>query len=255
MAQNLPFHRAVRPAKNGSSMAGTSWPYMIDEDFANSPRNYVRAFLLIQQDLNRLFEFVEPSDLSATTYSFRIHELLMRTCIEVEANFKAILSENKCAGSRWNIKTFEKVNTSHHLASYELLLPVWDGPSQSFRPFGDWSSVGGKLAWYKAYNDSKHDRHKTFREANLWALVRAVGGLLVLLSSQFGSHDFSAGPDSLTLGSKDSDGFEFAIGSLFRIKYPNDWSPEELYDFDWRKISGGVNRFAKFEYDCLNLTP
>jgi hypothetical protein len=34
-------------------------------------------------------DYVEPADQNLNTYSFRIHELLMRACIEVEANCKA----------------------------------------------------------------------------------------------------------------------------------------------------------------------
>lgn len=54
----------------------------------------MRAFLLVQKDLQELFDYVEPADKKLCCYSYRIHELLMRTCIEVKANCKAILSEN-----------------------------------------------------------------------------------------------------------------------------------------------------------------
>jgi len=33
--------------------------------------------LLIQNDLQRIFEFIEPSDDNLDTHSFRIHELFM----------------------------------------------------------------------------------------------------------------------------------------------------------------------------------
>ena len=92
---NKPFHRNYRPVLKTGAQAGYSdWAYIIDREYCNNPEHYTRAFLIIQEDLKKLFEFVEPSDNNCSTYSFRIHELLMRTCIEVETNFKAILKEN-----------------------------------------------------------------------------------------------------------------------------------------------------------------
>jgi hypothetical protein len=79
---------------NGPNSGYSQWAYVVDRDYASSPEHYVRAFLLIQSDLQRLLEFIEPADLNLDTFSYRVHELFMRSCIEVEANFKAILKEN-----------------------------------------------------------------------------------------------------------------------------------------------------------------
>ena len=76
-------------------VVGLNSGYILDPDYAKSPEHYVRSFLLIQEDILRLFQFIEPSDINLQTYSFRIHELYMRICIEIEANFKAIFDENK----------------------------------------------------------------------------------------------------------------------------------------------------------------
>ena len=64
-----------------------------DHNYSDHPEHYTRAFAILQKDIIGLFEYIEPSDINLVTYSFRIHELLVRTCIEVEANFKAILRE------------------------------------------------------------------------------------------------------------------------------------------------------------------
>ena len=94
MSQPKPFHRNYRAFVQGPNSGYNQWAYIIDRDYAESPEHYVRAFLLLQKDLQTLFEYVEPSDQNLKTYSFRIHELFMRSCIELEANFKAILKEN-----------------------------------------------------------------------------------------------------------------------------------------------------------------
>ncbi len=80
--------------KPGRNSGYSRWAYIKDKDYANDPAQYIRAFSIIQTDLERLFEYVEPSPESLLSYSYRIHELIMRICIEIEANFKAILSEN-----------------------------------------------------------------------------------------------------------------------------------------------------------------
>ncbi|WP_319532462.1 hypothetical protein [uncultured Cohaesibacter sp.] len=250
-----PFHRIYRKVKSGHPNAGSSSiSYIQDPDYAQSPTHYVRAYNLIQNDLQKLFEYIEPSMQSREAYSFRIHELLMRTCIEIEANFKAILSENTFTpevgrfGPIFNMSVYKKVNHSHHLSDYEILLPEWNGDRRIWKPFEAWGN-GESIEWYQSYNASKHDRKEAFSEANLEVLINAVAGLLVLLSSQFETQDFSAGSVLLSVGGYDYHELEPAIGSMFRIKFPDTWAEDELYDFDWRDLKDQENRFQKFNYD------
>ena len=80
----------------------------------------------MQNDLVRLFEIIEPADVNLSTYSYRTHALLIRSCIEAEANFKAILKENMYRPAnrkgdpihdkRWNIKNYRIINKTHHLS-------------------------------------------------------------------------------------------------------------------------------------------
>ena len=82
-------------------------------------------------------------------------------------------------------------------------------------------------------------------------LVTAVAGLLVLMTAQFMTEDFSAGADQLLAEGHDYHELEPALGSLFRIKYPDDWSDDEIYEFDWTALSKEEVRFAKFDYNAL----
>ena len=196
MSQSKPFHRNYRGFVTSANSGYSGCAYIVDRSYSESPEHYVRAFLLIQSDLQRLFEFVEPSDTNLSAYSYRIHELFMRTCIEIEANFKAILKENifnptdkngdPRPEKRWNIHDYRKVNKTHHLSAYKVHIPIWEGTSSVYEPFKQWSS-SKDLSWYQAYNKSKHDRRFEFKEANLENLLNSVAGLLVLLSSQFGT--------------------------------------------------------------------
>ena len=97
--------------------------------------------------------------------------MLMRTCIEVEANLKAILTENGySSGSNLTMKDYCKVEASHLLSEYKILIPYWHGQRQIRTPFEAWAT-GGKLPWYQAYNAAKHDRHVSFSKATFDHLI------------------------------------------------------------------------------------
>lgn len=256
MGIDKPYHRNYRDIKKASNSGYSGWAYIIDREYAINPGHFVRAYQLIQRDLQQLFEYIEPSPESLATFSYRIHNLLMRTCIEIEANFKAILNENiytpqtdRNNNPIYNISVYKKIDVSHHLSSYELALPIWNGSAKVFTPFRSWKD-NQPLDWYQAYNASKHDRHEAFKKANMGHLLNAVTGLLVLLSAQFKAEDFSAGSRGLAIGYDYHEG-DVAIGGLFRITFPKNWSENEMYDFNWSELEKKQERFQKINYDKL----
>ena len=93
------------------------------------------------------------------------------------------------------------------------------------------------MSWYQAYNAAKHDRHNEFEQANFKNLVEAVGGLVVLLSAQFHTYDFSrvvTWSDNHDYG----DNFLVAIGNYLLVQFPNesDWPQADRYSFDWKQL-------------------
>ena len=89
-----PYRRTCRQFTDGSYSEGGRWIYLLHKRYATDARHYVRAFLLLQQDVLDLFIYIEPSDKNLHTYSHRIQQLLMRVCAEIEANLTAILLDN-----------------------------------------------------------------------------------------------------------------------------------------------------------------
>ena len=246
-----PYHRICRQSINGG-YSGANWGYILHEKYAQSPHQFINAFNLLQKDLLDLFDYVEPSDKNRNCYSFRIQELLLRTCVEIEANFKAILFENGYKKKRnLNINTdYRKLEISHKLSSYEVKLPYWQGTDDRRIPFSAWASHQS-LNWYQAYNATKHDRHRSFEKASFTNLIDAICGLVVLLSSQFHTQDFSPADPALGLEGR-GDGMESAIGEYFRIKFPNDWSEDQRYDFDWNSLRNEPEPFDSFDYSALD---
>lgn len=260
MAHPKPFHRNVRGIKPGPNSGYSGWAFILDREYARDPEHYVRALNLIQNDLREIFDFLEPSDETRSAFSYRIHALLMRTCVEVEANFKAILNENRFtppASRSLNMSDYQRVELTHHLSSYEVMLPIWNGLSPVFRPFEAWEMLrhdgraGQSPVWYRAYNASKHDRHEEFKQANLETLILAVSGLLALVSSQFGQENFGASSRGLDSGGYEYHPMQSSIGGLFRISFPNDWAEDEIYDFNWSELSEQTQRFNKIDFNSI----
>lgn len=254
-----PFYRNIRGMLPGPNAGYSGVGFISDPEYALDPSHYTRAASLIVEDLREIFDFVEPSVEGESAFSYRIHALLMRTCIEIEANFKAIFhAHNFRLGSnqRLDIVQFRRIDASHHLSSYEVDLPMWNGNSRIWRPFEPWHEFRGRVAprnsctlrWYQAYNASKHNRHNEFRESNLGNLIESVAALIVVLSSQFKDLVFDARSDYLTLNSGP---WQPTIGELFRIKYPDDWSDEEAYAFNWSELKLQSDRFATINYATI----
>ena len=242
-----PYRRTVRQFVDGKYADSGRWRYIRHPKFAIEPEHYIRAFEVIQKDLMELFDFIEPADTNLQCYSFRVHELFMRACIEIEANFKAILMENGYARSGdWNMTDYGKCEASHFLSSYEIKFPVWHGAQHTRRPFGSWSA-GGSLAWYQDYNAAKHSRHGNFWRASFSNLLDSVAGLVSVLSAQFWTEDFSPSAGVMALEGS-WDGLEGAIGGYFRVKFPNSWPTSDCYDFDWTKLESNPDPFANYPY-------
>jgi len=221
---------------------------MLHPEFAKSPEHYVRAFLLLLKDLKNLFDYVEPAEKNLGCYSYRIHALLLRACVEVEANCRAILQENgyrKRENRDMNMDDYKKLDTTHRLSFYQVKIPFWSGKGYLRSPFSCWSKNEG-LPWYQAYNAIKHDRHDSFESATFEHLLDAICGLLVVLSSQFETNDFSPSNGYLMLEGSD-DGMKSGIGGFFRVQFP-DWPKEMRYDFDWQELENEEDPFQTFNY-------
>jgi len=250
MSVNRPYRRTIRQFTDDEYAEGGRWKYIQHSKFAESPEHYIRAFLLIQKDLQQIFDFVEPADGNLGCYSFRIHEIFLRACVEVEVNCKAILNENGYTRNRdLNMTDYKKIEQSHRLSSYSVKLPIWHGSKNERKPFISWSDPSSEKdspPWYSDYHSIKHDRLANFEKANLENMIDAVSGLVVLLSAQFWTHDFTANAWLLSVGSNDE--MESAIGDYFRITFPDDWPDEERYDFDWQQLKTEDDPFQQYPY-------
>jgi len=260
MTIKKPYRRNCRQFIDGTYSNSGQLRYIHSSQYAIEPNQYTRAFDLIQKDLIELFEYVNPADINLKTYSFRIHELLMKTCMEIEANFKAILNVNsyrkkpKKNGdpTPMNMSDYNKLESTHMLSSYKVKIPHWRGQHSVRIPYACWSNPNKPNPnWYTAYHETKHDRVIAFENANFENLIDAVCGLFVILSSQFYTHDFSSGHVFLVAeNDMQNDGMEPGIGGYLRIQFPI-WPEEKRYSFTYQDIKDNFNNpnfFEKIDY-------
>lgn len=256
MPVNRPYRRTCRPHTNGSYTEGGKSAYILDSRYAVAPPHYIRAFLMILKDMQALFDFIEPADGNLKCYSYRIHELLVRACIEVEANCRAILTENGYPAAEelvpprrdWTMKDYKKIEASHRMSRYFIRLPLWNGTRHTRQPFTAWST-GSALPWYDAYNTTKHNRQTAFVEATFEHMTDAVCGLHALLSAQFHTQDF--GPADYFVADGPNDGMESGIGEYLRVRFPDNWPISDRYDFDWNVLKEQPEPFQCFDYTTL----
>ena len=259
-----PYRRIARPFVGGDYMRQSQ--YITHAAFAISPERYVRSFTLILADLRRLFEYIDPSDANSGCYSFRTHELLMRASIEVEANCKAILSENHYAPltkpksasatpkprdqKSWNMKDdYSKIEASHLVSEFRVRVPQWAGNQNIRAPFGAWTGATPvSLPWYQAYNATKHDRHINFSQATLGNVVDAVCGVLVMLVAQFATYDFD--PTSNPIGRGDEGTSFWPAHGYFTVRFPDSWPEAERYGFadNWGSLRTETDPFRSYPY-------
>lgn len=142
---------------------------------------------------------------------------------------------------------FYKVNKSHHLSSYKVKVPNWHGDEFVRLPFQQWDQGEYQsVSWYRAYNDTKHNRHERFEKANFQHLIDAFSGLAVLIASQFYTYDFS--PTQYVTLEGVENGYESSIGNYLMIKFPEDWTRDEQYDFNWESLKDDEDPFDKYPY-------
>ena len=147
-----PFFRVMR---FGSSH-GAPMDFIYHKTYAKDRYVLVYALKMIENDLKRIFEFIEPSEENLNTYSHRLYELFLRSATEFETNCKQILAANGYTCSRdLNIRDYHKINQAMQLSKYEVKLSMWYPDAKVFIPLEEWERGSG-LTWYQEYNLVKH---------------------------------------------------------------------------------------------------
>ena len=221
-----PYYRIYRANQKNDG-------YILDKRYASDRYLLCRAYKILEEDLLKLFEYIEPSDENTNVFSQRTYEILLRAATEFETNCKQILLANgykKPHGENWDINDYKKIEKATKLSEYEVKLNIWNPSGKIFKPLASWSS---KLEWYQDYNNVKHDRSNHFQAAKLINVVNAVSAVWAVLYAQFCYYIFEPYNDSSGFISDDETGFEYSDSTLFSIKPFCGWLDDKAYVFGW----------------------
>jgi hypothetical protein len=155
------------------------------------------ALRILLGKLDQLFETIEPTTANLLAYGHRIREVLLLACMEVESSWSAVLRENEyLASGALTTNDYVKLFDPMLLDSYQLRLQSY-AHFPVVEPFTSWDKANPtkSLAWYDAYNKTKHDREGNLTLATLHNAVQAVGAVVVMFHAQFGIRFDSMGSD------------------------------------------------------------
>ena len=241
-----PYKRIIRPLHQGHF----GHDHLIDNRYCAERQQLIHAYHMIENDFIKLIDYVELHDNNKTTFSHRIYELLLRTCTEFENNCTGILTDNGFHKSgNLNITDYFKINEASKLNEYEVRLNILSPQVRRIQPFLDWNATTfTSLSWYQSYNEAKHDRSLNFYKASLETLVQAISGLFVILASQFYHQVFSAYQVNV-MTYVDDDKFSSANDSIFSIKFPQSWQPNDLTPIDWNVLKATPSPFTQYNFN------
>jgi hypothetical protein len=249
-----PYVRCIRPFKSGEYYPSSGdASYVRHRSFCQQPIVYIRSFISIQNQVRKVFDYVEPNEKNKNCYSREISNIFLLTCIQVESNLKAILRENKFRKTEYlNISDYKKIEASHRLSSYVVKNLEWVGDISTISPFEDWSK-GQRLQWYEDYNLLKHNIGGNLELATMKNMLTAYFALFVLITSQFGRDDFSVDWRPIGFSYKHNpDEYSHGIGGYLQIKYPLEWNDADRYEFTLTKSHFDEDNFCqKFDYDAI----
>jgi len=153
----------------------------------------IRAYRNIQNSLDELFNYIEPSIVNFSSFGHKIRELLILACTEVEYLLLKMLIDNGYTHKNsYKTQDYIKCKKILKLDSFEAQLNQYPNLGV-FKPFVNWnsSSPTKSIPWYDAYNSVKHNRGDNIAQANLEHLLNAVSAIHILLESQYGNKIFT----------------------------------------------------------------
>lgn len=174
--------------------------------------SYQGAFDVLDGDLHRLCEYIEPVDDNLSAYSHRTFELLLRSCTEWESMCKDLIVASGVTKdpSTMNVNDYAQLENMFSFSAAEVGLMFWRPAPVWLRPYRDWTTAKPPLAWYAGYNSVKHNRNMKFNQAT-FDNVRHSMAALFLIHAALNLIPFVSG-----MSHKD-------IGSHIETRYPNEW--------------------------------
>ena len=187
-----------------------------------------QSYLRLEKELINLAGYVfitdRYGDSQLNVYSSNIADLLVRTCVEIEAISKTIYlklgGQDKGKDLMFDTDCLRLIDMVYESSkkTVKIISPLFDlidEEHKSFRPLKE-AHKRGEAKWNKAYQAVKHDRYgdESFKKGNVKNLILAMGALYLL---NIYNLDFDR-----TLKVYNVDEMDFSFGSsVFAVEKPS----------------------------------
>jgi len=148
-----------------------------------------QALRILLNKLDDLLLYIEPDNQHLNVFSHMTRELLILACTELENGWKYYMDKGNVQpmnGRTYTTKDYVQLTTKLYLKDYQFILRSYSN-LPPIRPFESWHLANPtvSIAWYDAYNKTKHDRGTHFSEATLWHAINAVVACMVIHCVRF----------------------------------------------------------------------
>jgi hypothetical protein len=141
-------------------------------------------FGVLSDDLETTERYVAFSKENFKTHSIEFVRILLSVGSEVDVVAKLLCKKLVPTSSAKNIDGYRSLILNHYPGLPDVEVTMLD-QEIAISPWEYWKS-GTNPAWWRSYNDVKHERDKYFQDANLENCIYAMAGLLVLLGYLYG---------------------------------------------------------------------
>lgn len=180
--------------------------------------------------LIEILNTVYPSSSNLKTFGHQIKNLLVLSCIEVEAQLKGVYKANEINSKRnYSTRDYIKLKEPMQLHKYSVKLPLYP-ELKSFEPFKKWNlNIGAtkSLKWYDNYNAVKHNNETEFHRATLESAIASLCAVVVLLKAQYGN-DIPFWREEIGSYFEVSENTKWSIKDSILPPIDNDWKPNKL---------------------------
>ena len=142
------------------------------------PLHYWQYFVALEGDLAKTSRFVEIADDNMETYSVEFARLILSAGSEVDVLAKVLCDQHALVVKPKNIDGYRQAIVARfpEFAFLSIRVPRY---GRELKPWREWAN-GFNPAWWRTYNDIKHERNVNFRKATLEAAIASVAGVFSL---------------------------------------------------------------------------
>ena len=132
-------------------------------------------YLTLEADLSNTSRYIEPYG-QENVHSFEFAKILILACTELESVFKLLCFEITEKQPEGNIGKYKEIILGKYPRITDAVVSVkrW---GKSIIPFQEWGK--GKLSWWNAYQEVKHNRGEHFSGASYSNAVYALAALYI----------------------------------------------------------------------------